>query len=162
MKVTGTALHEKDVVEASGGTYRARSTTASVAPDRRSMDVSLDLTSTPRTALSLSVLRHDGVRHSRGTVTVVAPLQATAAPAVSGTAVVAGKVTAQVGTWTPAPTSFAYQWYANGRAVSGETKTTFVLTKAQRGLRITVRVTAYRTGHTAGVAWSRSTVAVAG
>ncbi|MFD0077803.1 glycoside hydrolase Chb [Streptomyces sp. NPDC127166] len=71
-------------------------------------------------------------------------------------------MTAQVGTWTPAPTSYAYQWYANGRAISGATKATFVLTKAQRGLRITVRVTAYRTGHTAGVAWTRSTAAVAG
>ncbi|MFD0077802.1 hypothetical protein ACFVIY_35760 [Streptomyces sp. NPDC127166] len=94
MKVTGAALHEMDVVEVSGGTYRARSTTVSVAPDRRSMDVSLDLTSAPRTAPSLGVLTHDGVRYSRGTVAVIAPLQATAAPAVSGTAAIAGKVTA--------------------------------------------------------------------
>lgn len=47
-------------------------------------------------------------------------------------------------------------------AVSGATKTTFTSGAARRGTRITVRVTAYRTGHTAGVAWTRSAGAGAG
>ncbi|MER7537078.1 hypothetical protein ABTX77_20195 [Streptomyces sp. NPDC097704] len=96
------------------------------------------------------------------TVAVGLAPKATVAPYVTGTVRVGRTLTLNRGTWAPAPTSFAYQWYANGRAISGATKTTFVPTKAQRGLRITVRVTAYRTGHTAGVAWTRSTAAVAG
>ncbi|MFF8836172.1 hypothetical protein [Streptomyces sp. NPDC015130] len=252
MKVSGTALHEKDVVELTSGSYRARSTTVSVAADRRSMVVALDLTSAPRTKLYATVVTHDAERFARGQITVVAPLRATAAPKVTGTVVVGGKVTATSGswsptadtyayqwrangviiagatassytvpstlqgkqlsvsvtarkaghpavtsasaattvkgvapkatkapyttgtvkvgrtltlnrgTWTPAPSSYAYQWYANGRAISGATKAWFTLTSAQRGTKITVRVTAYRTGHLNGVAWTRATSAVVG
>ncbi|WP_426365381.1 hypothetical protein [Streptomyces sp. E-08] len=147
MRVTGAALHEKDVVEVSGGGYLARSTTVSVALDRRSMDVSLDLTSAPRTALSLSVLTHDGVRYSRGTVTVVAPLRATAAPAVSGTAVIGGKVTAQAGTWSPAPESYAYQWRADGVAIAGATASTYTIPSTLQGKQLSVAVTARKAGH---------------
>ncbi|WP_052499248.1 hypothetical protein [Streptomyces vietnamensis] len=147
MKVTGAALHEKDVVEVSGGTYRARSTTVSVAPDRRSMDVSLDLTSAPRTALSLSVLTHDGVRYSRGTVTVIAPLHATVAPTVTGTAVVGGKVTAKVGTWAPVPDGYAYQWRADGVAIAGATASTYTIPSTLQGKQLSVAVTARKAGH---------------
>ncbi|MFE8938944.1 MULTISPECIES: hypothetical protein [unclassified Streptomyces] len=34
--------------------------------------------------------------------------------------------------------------------------------RARRGLRITVRVTAHRTGHASGTAWTPATGAVAG
>ncbi|MFB7936002.1 hypothetical protein [Streptomyces sp. NPDC056049] len=91
----------------------------------------------------------------------VAP-QATKAPYLTGTVRVGRTLTLNRGTWTPAPTSYAYQWYANGRAVSGATKSTFVPGKAQRGQKITVKVTAHRTGHTSGYAWTRATGAVAG
>ncbi|WP_179199928.1 hypothetical protein [Streptomyces sp. NRRL B-24572] len=96
------------------------------------------------------------------TVAVGLAPKATTAPYVTGTVRVGRTLTLNRGAWTPAPTSYAYQWYANGRAISGATRTTFTLTSAQRGLKITVRVTAYRTGHAAGVAWTRSTGAVAG
>ncbi|SEC76909.1 hypothetical protein SAMN05428939_3231 [Streptomyces sp. TLI_105] len=96
------------------------------------------------------------------TVAVGLAPRATVAPYVTGTVRVGRTLSLNRGTWTPAPTSYAYQWYANGRAISGATRTTFTPTSAQRGLRITVRVTALRTGHTSGVAWTRSTVAVAG
>ncbi|MEU2230148.1 hypothetical protein [Streptomyces vietnamensis] len=96
------------------------------------------------------------------TVAIGLAPKATTAPYVTGTVRVGRTLTLNRGAWTPAPTSYAYQWYANGRAISGATRTTFTLTSAQRGLTITVRVTAYRTGHAAGVAWTRSTGAVAG
>ncbi|WP_225803694.1 hypothetical protein [Streptomyces sp. NK15101] len=88
--------------------------------------------------------------------------KATSAPYLTGTVRVGRTLTLNRGAWTPAPTSYAYQWYASGRAISGATRTTYTLTSAQRGLRITVRVTALRTGHTSGVAWTRATGAVAG
>ncbi|MFB9576697.1 hypothetical protein [Streptomyces yanii] len=89
----------------------------------------------------------------------VAP-KATTLPSVSGTAKVGRTLTANRGTWTPTPTSYRYQWYANGKAVTGATKSTFVLTRAQRSLRITVRVTALRTGHSSGYAYSKATAVV--
>ncbi|MFD3569107.1 hypothetical protein [Streptomyces sp. NPDC058667] len=147
MKVTGTALHEKTAVEVVGGTYRARSTTVSVTPDRRSMDVSLDLTSAPRTTLSLTVLTHDGTKYARGTVTVVAALRATVAPSVTGTAVVGGTVTAKAGTWTPVPDSYAYQWRANGVAIAGATAAAYTVPATLQGKQLSVAVTARKAGH---------------
>ncbi|MYS11582.1 hypothetical protein GTW71_35320 [Streptomyces sp. SID6041] len=251
MTVTGSALPASAKVVVTSGSFRAESTTLSVAPDRRSMTVGLDLTNAPLGSLSTSVYAF-GMQYMKPSVTVVAALRNTAAPGVSGTAVVGAKVTAKPGswslpvdslayqwrangvaiagataatytiastvqgkqlsvaviarkaghptltavsgslavkglapkatkapvltgtvkvgrtltlnrgTWAPAPTSYAYQWYANGRAISGATRATFTLAKAQRGTRITVRVTAHRTGHVSGVAWTRATGAVAG
>ncbi|MFD8008902.1 hypothetical protein [Streptomyces sp. NPDC058955] len=99
-----------------------------------------------------------------GAVTVgygLAP-RATAAPYLTGTVRVGYTLTLNRGTWTPAPTSYAYQWYANGRAISGATGTAFKLAGAQRGQAITVKVTAHRTGHVSGYAWTKATGAVAG
>ncbi|MFE5975602.1 hypothetical protein ACFQ64_25960 [Streptomyces sp. NPDC056460] len=102
--------------------------------------------------------------HTTAGYTVASGLapKATGAPALTGTVKVGRTLTLNRGSWTPAPTSYAYQWYANGRAISGATRAAFTLTKAQRGTKITVRVTAHRTGHVSGVAWTRATGAVAG
>ncbi|WP_338494520.1 hypothetical protein [Streptomyces sp. SJL17-4] len=147
MTVTGAALHEKDVVEVSGGSFRARSTTVSVAPDRRSMSVALDLTSAPRTALNLNVVTHDGYTYARGRVTVVAPIRATAAPGITGTVVVGGKVTAKAGTWTPTAESYAYQWRANGVAIAGATASTYTIPATLQGKQLSLAVTARKAGH---------------
>ncbi|ANS66106.1 hypothetical protein SLINC_3882 [Streptomyces lincolnensis] len=87
--------------------------------------------------------------------------RATKVPVISGTAKVGRTLKASPGTWSPAATSYAYQWYANGKAVSGATKSSLVLKAAQRGKKITVKVIARRTGHTDGSAVSKATKAVA-
>ncbi|WP_017239424.1 hypothetical protein [Streptomyces sp. SS] len=158
MEVTGAALHENDVVEVSGGTYRARSTTVSITPDRQRMEVSLDLTGAPRTALSLSLLTHDSVRYPRGTVTVVAPLSATVAPSVTGIAVLGGTVAAKAGTWSPVPDAYAYQWLANGVAIAGATATTYALPPELFGKQLSVAVTARKAGHPVVTATSGAVV----
>ncbi|MER5964402.1 hypothetical protein [Streptomyces sp. NPDC002057] len=158
MRVTGTALHEKDVVEVSGSGYRTRSTTVSVAPDRRSMDVSLDLTNAPRAALNLSVVTHDGDTYQRGRVTVVAPIRAGAVPTVTGTAVVGGKVTATAGTWTPAADAYTYQWRSGGVAIAGATAATYTLPSTLLGKQLSVAVTARKAGHPVVTAVSGSVV----
>ncbi|WP_328488405.1 hypothetical protein [Streptomyces zaomyceticus] len=158
MRVTGAALHEKDVVEVSGSGYRARSTTVSVAPDRRSMDVALDLTNAPRTALDLSVVTHDGDTYRRGRVTVVAPIRATAAPTVTGTAVVGGRVTANAGTWTPAADTYTYQWRSGGVAVAGATTAAYTPPSTLLGKQLSVAVTAHKAGHPVVTAVSGSVV----
>jgi hypothetical protein len=68
-------------------------------------------------------------------------------PSISGTAYVGRTVKAAVGTWSPRPTTFTYQWYRNGKAITGATKSTYKLTSADRGKKITVKVTAKRSGY---------------
>ncbi|MYY10044.1 Tat pathway signal protein [Streptomyces sp. SID4919] len=87
--------------------------------------------------------------------------KATKAPAITGTAKAGRTLKAAPGTWSPTATSYAYQWYANGARISGATKSSLVLKPAQRGKRITVKVTAHRTGHHSGAATSRATGPVA-
>ncbi|MFJ2268661.1 hypothetical protein ACIOHO_20225 [Streptomyces sp. NPDC087849] len=87
--------------------------------------------------------------------------KATKQPTISGTAKAGRTLKAAHGTWTPAPTSYGYQWYANGKAISGATKSSLTLKSAQRGKKITVKVTARRTGHASGSATSKATKAVA-
>ncbi|MFK0283880.1 Tat pathway signal protein [Streptomyces sp. NPDC090499] len=86
--------------------------------------------------------------------------KATRAPTVGGTAKTGKKLTAAHGTWSPAATSYAYQWYANGKAISGATRSTLTLKPAQKGKKITVKVTARRTGHKDGTATSKPTKTV--
>jgi hypothetical protein len=87
--------------------------------------------------------------------------RATRAPVISGTAKVGRTLKAGTGTWSPAATSYSYQWYANGRAISGATRASLVLKPAQKGTKITVKVIAHRTGHQDGAALSRATGVVA-
>ena len=78
-------------------------------------------------------------------------------PVVSGTPKVGETLSTTNGTWTNDPTSFAYQWLADGTAVAGATQSTFVPTAAQAGKKMTVRVTASKTGLTSGTATSEPT-----
>ena len=87
-------------------------------------------------------------------------LRTTVVPKVTGTAKVGTVLTASAGTWTPSPTSLAYQWLANGVAVTGANATTFTPTTAQVGKQLTVRVTASGLGYPATTAYSTPTAAV--
>ncbi|MDV9189794.1 hypothetical protein R6L23_16485 [Streptomyces sp. SR27] len=149
MTVTGTALHEKDLFEVTNasGSYRAPSTTVSVAADRRSMTIALDLTGAPLGSLYLRVDQYKDSAHAFGRVTVVAPLRSTAVPTVTGTAVIGGKVTASAGSWSPAADAYAYQWRVDGVAVAGATASTYTLPTALFGKQLSVAVTARKAGH---------------
>lgn len=79
----------------------------------------------------------------------VAPFY-TAVPAITGTATVGQTLTCSTGTWSgDATIAYSYQWYANSIAISGATASTFVLTSAQLGRRVTARVTATNAAGTA-------------
>ncbi|MGW8766518.1 hypothetical protein ACWGN5_28925 [Streptomyces sp. NPDC055815] len=146
MTVTGSALPDSAKVVVTSGAFRAESTTLSVAPDRRSMTVGLDLTNAPLGSLGVSVFAF-GMEQSKPSVTVVAPLRSTAAPSVTGTAVVGGKVTASAGTWSLPVDSLAYQWRANGVAIAGATASTYTLPSTLFGKQLSVAVTARKAGH---------------
>lgn len=66
----------------------------------------------------------------------------TVLPAISGTPQVGQTLTASTGTWNGSPTSYDYQWLADGVNIGGATSSTFVLTAAQTSKVITVTVTA--------------------
>lgn len=83
----------------------------------------------------------------------------TAKPKISGSVKVGQKLTVKRGTWT-ANTTFTYRWYRDGSAISGATKSTYVLTKADRGHAIKVKVTGKKSGYTTASRVSASTIAV--
>ena len=63
-------------------------------------------------------------------------------PTIVGKAVVGKKLTAKAGSWKPSSAKFTAQWFRNGTAIVGATKSNYVLVKADRGTKITVAVTA--------------------
>ncbi|WP_306205041.1 hypothetical protein [Actinoplanes sp. RD1] len=163
--VGGTELHPADritITDAGGKAVTAQ--VKSVAADLTSSTVTADLTTAKPGAAT--VTRHSGATGGlAGTISLlVGPppaLKLTKAPAITGTARVGGKVTATPGTWSPAATSVKYQWKANGTAIKGATAATYVIPASLAGKKLTVTVTAARTGATTATATSASTAAVA-
>jgi hypothetical protein len=87
-------------------------------------------------------------------------LTATKAPAITGTVAVGSTVRAAAGSWSPAATSYAYQWAANGAAIKGATGSAYLIPATHLGKRLTVTVTAKRAGHPNGVAKSASSAKI--
>ncbi|MDN6486739.1 MAG: Ltp family lipoprotein, partial [Ancrocorticia sp.] len=81
-------------------------------------------------------------------------------PKVSGTAKVGKKLTVKRGTWTSG-TSFKYQWYRDGKAISKATKTSYTLKAADAGKRISVKVKGSKPGYTTASKSSAKTSKVA-
>ncbi|MDV5147591.1 hypothetical protein R1T08_26325 [Streptomyces sp. SBC-4] len=162
MTLTGTLLRDTDRVEVYRDDpydpFRAESTTISVAPDRRSMTVALDLTYAPHGPLHVSVFTHYGQEYRRSDITVVGPVYATALPSITGTVAVGSKVTAKVGSWSLPVDSYAYQWRSDGVAIAGATASTYTPSVALLGKRLSVAVTARKAGHPTAMQSSGSVV----
>lgn len=71
----------------------------------------------------------------------------TATPTISGSQKYGSTLTAKPGTWTSG-TTFTYQWYRNGTAISGATKSTYKLAAKDAGKKLTVKVTGKKSGYT--------------
>lgn len=84
----------------------------------------------------------------------------TAPASISGTPQVGTTLSANPGTWTPAP-MLSYQWYAGGVAVSGATSRTYTPVAADYGKQLTVRVTAKRSGYASAAVTTPATATVA-
>ncbi|MFD0415680.1 Tat pathway signal protein [Streptomyces sp. NPDC127108] len=146
LTVTGTALHPDFTVRLSQAGRTLTAKTTSVSADHRTLKATLDLTGVPAGTWSMSV-HTGGMEFSRGTFTVTEPeLSNTTAPKVTGTPAVGSKVTATTGTWTGAPSSYAYQWKANGTAIEGATASSYKIPAAHLGKKLTVTVTARKPG----------------
>jgi len=69
------------------------------------------------------------------------PVMTGVTPTITGTATVGSTLTAVAGDWTPSGTEFTYQWRRNNVAITGATASTYKVTTADAGARITVVVT---------------------
>jgi len=85
---------------------------------------------------------------------------ATSVPVVSGEVVVGEALTVVVPEWDPQPAQFGYQWLRNGKLVGGATGSIYVLTKADVGKRVSVRVSGVLEGYLSTVTVSEPTVSV--
>ncbi|WP_151082086.1 M4 family metallopeptidase [Nocardioides cynanchi] len=84
----------------------------------------------------------------------------TRSPVISGRARVGARLTASRGGWSLSGTTTRFQWRSGGHAVHGATGASYRVQRADLGHRITVRVTAYRSGrgHTATISPATSRV----
>ena len=89
----------------------------------------------------------------------VARYSAAPLPIVRGTVKVGQTLVSDPGTWFPEP-SFSYQWYANGSTIAGATHSSYKLTTAFLGKKISVKVTGAKPGFPKLVKTSKSTAAV--
>ena len=93
---------------------------------------------------------HDGVATSAPSGAVaLGDLVNNTAPSVSGTAQVGKTLTANPGTWTPAPAAdgFAYQWFQDGTPIPDATGKQLVVPASAEGRTLTVEVTATVDGY---------------
>ncbi len=98
---------------------------------------------------------------SQATSSVAAGKFSTApTPKISGTAGVGYTLKASVGAASPAAT-VKYQWLRNAAVISGATKSSYVLTAADLGKKISIKVTYVKTGYTDATAVSAATASVA-
>jgi hypothetical protein len=85
-------------------------------------------------------LDHSVKSSSRSGKITTGNLRVVNAPWISGTLTVGKKLTAHKPVWSDSVSSTKYQWYRNGKKISHATKSTYKLTKSDRGKRITVKV----------------------
>ncbi len=81
-----------------------------------------------------------------------------AKPAISGTPKVGKKLKASKGTWSPKPTSYAYQWLRGSKTIAGKkgTKRAYKVVTADKGKKLRVKVTAKRSGYAPATVTSKA------
>ncbi|HNM96527.1 MAG TPA: hypothetical protein PKK40_01130, partial [Marmoricola sp.] len=84
----------------------------------------------------------------------------TGLPQISGEAAVGSVLSATSGTWDPEPDAVAFQWLVAGASIPGATEGTYSPTLADLGKKISVQVTATKSGLSPGTASSAETSAV--
>ena len=87
-------------------------------------------------------------------------LSTTPTPKISGTAKVGKKLSTAAGTWSPKPT-LKYTWKANGKTISGATKSYHTVVKSEVGKTLTVTVTGSKKGYNTVAMVSSATKKVA-
>lgn len=84
-------------------------------------------------------------------------LSSTTAPTLTGDPRVDATLTATPGAWTPAPDEVRYQWRADGAPLPGATAPTLTVAPAQVDRKLSVTVTALKSGYAAVATTSAAT-----
>jgi hypothetical protein len=78
-------------------------------------------------------------------------------PVITGTAKYKKTLTVNPGEWGPEGVKLSYRWYRNGKSISKATKATYKLVAADKGKKITVKVTGSLSGYPTRSATSAAT-----
>jgi subtilisin family serine protease len=81
-------------------------------------------------------------------------------PVISGSTRVGSTLKVARGTWSPTPSSFSVQWYADGQRIAGATESSYTLKGTEYNKKITVSVRSYRAGYGTVLRRSSATGAV--
>jgi hypothetical protein len=100
-------------------------------------------------------------RTSAPTAKVVRGSLTRATPTITGAAKVGSTLTANPGTWGPAPLTLRYQWYRSGIPITGANTATYTPGTADAARTLTVKVTGSKSGYTAISRTSAPTASVA-
>ena len=82
-----------------------------------------------------------------GTLSVLASFTNTKAPGISGAVRVGSKVTAAPGTWSVAGPTFTYQWTGNGKNITGAVGASYTIPASLLATKLSVLVTAHKSGY---------------
>lgn len=82
------------------------------------------------------------------------------APTIKGTVEVGHKLTATAGSWGPGSVTLRYQWYRNGSRIGGATASSYSVTIADAGSKLSVRVTGSKLRYTTTARTSKQTATV--
>jgi len=96
------------------------------------------------------------------TAAVGSPTVSSAIPTMTGSTVVGRTLTAQAGTWGPAPVSLSYRWNRDGTRIHGANRSQYELTDRDAGHTLTVTVTGSKRGFAPSSATSATTALVTG
>lgn len=94
---------------------------------------------------------------SAATKAVTGGILTSAVPQITGTPTRGSVLTAVAGTWGPGDVTLTYRWSRGGSKISGATSSTYVVTKADAGKRLTVTVTGTKTDFTSASLTSAAT-----
>ncbi|MDR1432710.1 MAG: discoidin domain-containing protein [Propionibacteriaceae bacterium] len=72
---------------------------------------------------------------------------ATAQPSITGIAQLGQRLSANPGVWSPLPDTLTYQWYRSGKAIKKATNAWYDVVGADKGKKLTVKVTAKKSGY---------------
>ena len=99
---------------------------------------------------------------SEATVNVtVADYTTVPPPTITGNLNVGQVLTAVTGTWSPAPTSFTYQWRRDGGNIGSATASTYTLSASDLGKQMSVVLTPVKAGYASTTQTSASSAVVA-
>lgn len=97
---------------------------------------------------------------SRPTATVRAGQLTPAKPRIAGKAKVGTSLTAVSAAWKPGQVKLTYRWLRDGKVIAGSQRKTYVVTRADVGHRISVRMIGTRPGYAKATRTSAKTVRV--